>query len=193
VNLTAAIARSDARENRERLLSAARLVFQERGFGAEMKEIAERAGVGIGTVYRNFATKDGLIDAILREFVAQFQRVIDTAVATEEPVAAIRCYMDGAMSAFADHGLLSRAILSGDIPACAGPHLANLMGDTRMREVFERGIESGVFRADLDPVVASAMLFAIVDPIAQLAASEERAVEVVREQFTETFLRGILR
>jgi AcrR family transcriptional regulator len=182
--------RADARENRARVLEAARTVFQERGFGAEMKEIAERAGVGIGTVYRNFATKDELIDAILQDFVVQFRHVIDESIALP-PVEAVRHYIRGAMVAFTEHGLLSRAILSGDIPACAGPHVHELMGDTRMRSVFERGIASGEFRAGLDPVSAAAMAFALVVPVAAISASEERSLELIEEQFAETFLRGI--
>jgi AcrR family transcriptional regulator len=57
--------RRDARRNYERIVAAARDVFGESGADAAMEEIAARAGVGVGTVYRRFASKDALIDELL--------------------------------------------------------------------------------------------------------------------------------
>jgi AcrR family transcriptional regulator len=56
--------RADARRNRERVLTAARAVFAEQGHDAQMDDVAKRAEVGVGTVYRHFPTKEALIDAI---------------------------------------------------------------------------------------------------------------------------------
>jgi AcrR family transcriptional regulator len=73
--------RSDARRNRERILDAARAVFSAQGVDAQMDEIARRAGVGVGTVYRHFPTKE----ALLGELVAQkFRRLTDNARAAME-------------------------------------------------------------------------------------------------------------
>ena len=59
--------RADARRNRERVLQAAREVFAEQGREAQMDDVARRAAVGVGTVYRHFPTKEALIDAIAGE------------------------------------------------------------------------------------------------------------------------------
>jgi len=59
--------RRDAQENRERILAAARGLFAELGIDASVEEIATRAGVGMGTLYRRFPTKDALVDAIFEE------------------------------------------------------------------------------------------------------------------------------
>ncbi len=56
--------RADARRNRERVLAAARVVFAEHGHEAQMDDVARRAGVGVGTVYRHFPTKEALIEAL---------------------------------------------------------------------------------------------------------------------------------
>lgn len=75
--------RADARRNRERVLEAARAVFAEYGSEAQMDEIARRAAVGVGTVYRHFPTKDALVAALVAD---SFERLADTArAALDEP------------------------------------------------------------------------------------------------------------
>src|SRR5918999_5613933 len=64
---TAKPLRADARRNRERVLKAARAVFADQGIEAQIDDVAKRAKVGVGTVYRHFPTKDALVDAIVRE------------------------------------------------------------------------------------------------------------------------------
>lgn len=65
--------RADAARNRERVIAAARAELAERGFDAQMEDVARRAGVGVGTVYRHFATKEALVDAAL---VARFEEAL---------------------------------------------------------------------------------------------------------------------
>ena len=65
--------RADARRNRERVLTAAREVFAEHGREAQMDDVARRAHVGVGTVYRHFPTKEALIDALVAE---AFERLL---------------------------------------------------------------------------------------------------------------------
>jgi AcrR family transcriptional regulator len=64
--------RSDARRNRESILAAARDVFSEYGMEAQMDEIARRAGVGVGTLYRHFPTKDELVGELIRIKLGDF-------------------------------------------------------------------------------------------------------------------------
>jgi AcrR family transcriptional regulator len=59
--------RADARRNREKVLAAARTVFSEQGVDAQMDDVARRADVGVGTVYRHFPTKDALLTALSEE------------------------------------------------------------------------------------------------------------------------------
>jgi AcrR family transcriptional regulator len=59
--------RADARRNRERILKAARATFAEQGIDAQIDDVARRAKVGVGTVYRHFPTKEALRDALVRE------------------------------------------------------------------------------------------------------------------------------
>jgi len=67
--------RADARRNREKVLAAAAAAFGESGLESQVEDIARRAGVGVGTVYRHFPTKDALVTALAE---AHFERLADT-------------------------------------------------------------------------------------------------------------------
>ena len=64
--------RADARRNRERILQSAREVFAECGTDAQIDDIAQRAGVGVGTVYRHFPTKEALMAELVRQKFRRF-------------------------------------------------------------------------------------------------------------------------
>jgi AcrR family transcriptional regulator len=68
--------RADARRNREKVLEAARAVFADQGRDAQMDDVARRAEVGVGTVYRHFPTKEALIEALI---VQSFGRILEEA------------------------------------------------------------------------------------------------------------------
>ena len=61
--------RADAQRNRDRIVEVAREVFREQGYDASLDEVAKRAGVGAGTLYRHFPSRDVLMDAILQSWV----------------------------------------------------------------------------------------------------------------------------
>ncbi|HEX2033901.1 MAG TPA: helix-turn-helix domain-containing protein [Chloroflexota bacterium] len=90
--------RADARRNRDRLLLAARDVFVERGTGAPLDEIARRAGVGIGTLYRRFPARQALLRAVALDVWRQVADEARRALA-EEPDAfkALTRYMHRAL------------------------------------------------------------------------------------------------
>jgi AcrR family transcriptional regulator len=75
--------RSHARRNHELLVAAAREVFGERGVEASLEEIARRAGVGVGTLYRHFATREALVEAVFERRIGEFAALGEAA--SEEP------------------------------------------------------------------------------------------------------------
>ena len=77
--------RADAQRNRERIVEVAREVFRERGYDASLDEVAKRAGVGPGTLYRHFPTRDALLDAIMQIWVERVGETTDKALAYEGP------------------------------------------------------------------------------------------------------------
>ena len=75
--------RADAQRNRERLIEAAREVFREQGYDASLDEVAKRAGVGAGTLYRHFPSRDVLMDAIMQSWVDRVDEAAEKALAHE--------------------------------------------------------------------------------------------------------------
>jgi AcrR family transcriptional regulator len=76
--------RADARRNHEQVLVAARDLFLERGIDAPLDEVARRAGVGIGTLYRRFGDRDGLVRAVLLDALTHSIGVAEAALAEED-------------------------------------------------------------------------------------------------------------
>jgi AcrR family transcriptional regulator len=82
--------RADARRNRVRLLEVAKAAFAAKGSGASLDEIARSAGVGAGTLYRHFPTRDALVEAVYRNETEQLIAAADRLVKLHRPVTALR-------------------------------------------------------------------------------------------------------
>jgi AcrR family transcriptional regulator len=76
--------RADAARNRDRILAGARAVFAERGLDASLEDVADRAGVGIGTLYRRFTDREALIDALFDERIRGQVARLEVALAHED-------------------------------------------------------------------------------------------------------------
>jgi AcrR family transcriptional regulator len=77
--------RADAQRNRDRIVEVAREVFREQGYDASLDEVARRAGVGAGTLYRHFPSRENLLDAIMQSWVDQVDEAADKALTHEGP------------------------------------------------------------------------------------------------------------
>ncbi|MGH3726735.1 MAG: TetR/AcrR family transcriptional regulator [Mycobacterium sp.] len=150
------MARKDARINRERLLSAAREVFSERGFDATLDEIAARAGVGTGTAYRHFRDKYELASEVLGDATEQIASDARAALSIADPWAAIATFCESiAARHAADRGLYETLAGRGRAedkeriwPRLVAPVTA----------LVERARDAGVIRADTQPEDIAAVL-----------------------------------
>jgi AcrR family transcriptional regulator len=75
--------RADAKRNYDRIVEVARLVFREQGYDASLDDIAKRAGVGPGTLYRHFPKRENLLDAVMQSWVDGVHETTDKALAHE--------------------------------------------------------------------------------------------------------------
>jgi AcrR family transcriptional regulator len=137
--------RSDARLNRERVLQAAREVLAERGVDAEMKEIADRAGVGVGTVYRNFSTKEELIEAMLGQVLQGLYEAVDEAERMDDPRDGLLHLFRAGCEIVENHGELVAALVQ--VGYRKGEHAAHLV--ERGHRFIARGVRMGAFRSDV--------------------------------------------
>ncbi len=141
--------RADARRNRERLLDAADEVFAEHGTDTSTEEVARRAGVGIGTVFRHFPTKEALLEAV---FVARLSRLADRAdelARDPDPGTAFFRFLDALVELAGSKKALSDALAGAgvDVTATAAPVKVELRraGVALLRAAQE----AGAVRADL--------------------------------------------
>ena len=151
--------RKDAARNRDRLISAARAVFAERGIDATLDDIAREAGVGTGTAYRHFPNKKVIAAEILADATQQIATDAEDALSVDDPWDALVAFFENTAARLAaDRGLYQ--ILAGqgnvDDKTRIWPHI--VCGITRL---FDRAKEAGVIRADAEPEDA-AVLFAML-------------------------------
>ena len=137
--------RADARRNREKVLAAARAVFSEHGRDAQMDDVARRAGVGVGTVYRHFPTKEALIEALM---VAAFETIAEAALAIEDPWEAFATPLwTGAETMAADRALSE---VFASIPGAMESAMPTVEGLTEtMAVLIARAQAAGVLREDM--------------------------------------------
>jgi AcrR family transcriptional regulator len=81
--------RADARRNRARILAAAEAVFAEKGSSASTEQVAERAGVAIGTIFRHFPTKQDLLQAIMKDLMSRLTQEATALAADDDPADAL--------------------------------------------------------------------------------------------------------
>ena len=143
--------RADARRNREALLAAALELFSERGTEGSLEEVAKRAGVGIGTLYRHFPTRDALVEAVYRNEVAQLRAAADELLAELPPDAALEAWM----RRFVDYGAAKRGMRDA-LQSMAGGG-ADLFAETRAQVteavavLLAAGSAAGTLRSDVEP------------------------------------------
>lgn len=184
--------RADARANRQRIIQAALEVLAERGAAAEIKEVADRAGVGVGTIYRNFATKDDLLRGILDDVIEQFQAINARAIASSDPVEGIRQYIDEMYTVLERWSPAVMAMLSGAFTEELKQRFMTFLQDRELEDLFRRGIETGAFRADLPIGLARGLLANICDPLVYLSVQGEMSRTEMTAGFTDLILRAIL-
>lgn len=132
--------RADARRNRGRILEAAEAVFAAKGVAASTEEVARRAGVGIGTVFRHFPTKEALLEAVVD---GHLRRLADEAVAlaaADDPGAALAVFFGRAM----ERSPAKLALV--DALAAAGVDVGRRAGSPAGRELH-RALEALLARA----------------------------------------------
>ncbi|MFT8245746.1 TetR/AcrR family transcriptional regulator [Roseomonas sp. BN140053] len=141
--------RADARRNRERVLEAAKAVFSQGGAGASLEAVARRAGVGIGTLYRHFPTREALFEAVYRREVEQLVELAETLRGGASPTEALRRWMRANVELVATKKGMVAALAvvaqnSPELMAYSMDRLTQALG-----ELLARAAAAGEIRGDI--------------------------------------------
>ncbi|SEH10422.1 TetR/AcrR family transcriptional regulator [Thermoleophilum album] len=163
--------RADAARNREALIEAAAKAFAEQGLDVPVEEIARRAGVGVGTVYRHFGGKEQLIDAILDQRIGEMAALAEKALAEDDPWQGIVTFVVEGFEMQARDRALKEVLLcasrGGERIAAARERLAPLL-----RAIVTRAQQAGAVRSDLEPTDLF-MLHLMLGAVADFARAED--------------------
>jgi AcrR family transcriptional regulator len=143
--------RADAIRNRERVLEAAKAVFSQGGPEASLEAVARRAGVGIGTLYRHFPTREALYEAVYRREVEQLVELAEALKREGSSAEALRRWMRAGVEFIATKkGMVAALALaahgSSDLAAYSLDRLTRALGD-----LLQRAVAAGEIRTDIDP------------------------------------------
>ena len=143
--------RADAVRNRERVLAAAKAVFSAGGPDASLEAVARRAGVGIGTLYRHFPTREALFEAVYRREVEQLGELADSLKGATAPVEALRRWLRSNVEFVATKkGMVAALALavhgSSELYAYTFDRLTKAVG-----ALLDRAVAAGEIRADVSP------------------------------------------
>ena len=144
--------RADARRNRDRVIEVAKAMFSDGGADTSLEAIAKGAGVGIGTLYRHFPTRDALIESVYRNETQNLAQAARRFAETLPPVEALRAWL----RLFVDH-IATKQVMS--------PALASMVGGpselyaesgaivkAAIALLVDRAVASGTIRLDIDPL-----------------------------------------
>lgn len=146
--------RADAVRNRERLLAAAVDVFRTGGPAASLEAVARGAGVGIGTLYRHFPTREALFEAVYRREVEDLAHLAERLAEDPDPVEALRQWLRAGVGLVATkRGMLTALALavdkSSDVYAFSFAHLTRAIGLLLARAVAADRIRDDVAPKDV--------------------------------------------
>lgn len=167
--------RADARRNRARVLEAAQEVFGEQGLTAPIDEIAHRAGVGMGTVYRHFPTKEALFEAIVRERVGYLTELARSLADADDPGTAFFVFFGRMMKEGLAKKDFAAALASAGLDVQAATARAAIEFNRELARLLERAQRAGAVRAD----VGTADIKALMAGCLNADGSPDRLITVV--------------
>jgi AcrR family transcriptional regulator len=172
--------RADARRNRARVLEVAEEVFATNGMSAQIDEIARRAGVGVGTIYRSFPTKEALFEAVVTHGLEQLTEQVRILAAADDPGAAFYDCLDAMSAGSATHQGMFDALTGAGIDmqsrvAGISEELMDAFG-----ALLLRAQQAGAVRTDVNVADVKALLIG-AHSADQTGGATQRVIAVIRD------------
>lgn len=174
--------RRDALRNDAIVIEAARAVFAEQGPQASMETIATRAGLGVGTIYRRFAGKDALLDAIAQTFVQEMHQAAEAAVADRDPAHGLERFLEFVGTFNAENRRYAAALTD----RVTGDDVSDRTAD-RVRQLTRNAVEAGALAAD----VTGDDIKALIVAVGSVVAASPNGDDIRWRRFTRIHLAGL--
>ena len=176
--------RADAARNRERLLTAAKAVFSAGGAEASLEAVARAAGVGIGTLYRHFPTREALFEAVYRREVDELVALAEAASRDAGPAEALRLWMRANVAFVATKkGMATALALAAYNKDLTGYSIAKMSEAAKL--LLDRARAAGALRTDITPSDLMRAMFGLI------VVNDERWRETAL-RLIDVFLDGLL-
>jgi AcrR family transcriptional regulator len=173
--------RADAQRNRERILDVAKKAFTRGGADISLDDVASKAGVGPGTLYRHFPTRDALLEAVYRTEVERLAAAEKELSRTKSPIQALQAWM----LLFVDYIAAKQIIAAALNTMVGGPSALFESSGTLIKRAIhslvQRAIESGDIRPDIEPLDLLRALVGVsnVSSIPDWPQSARRLVQIL--------------
>jgi AcrR family transcriptional regulator len=175
--------RADSARNRQLLIDAAKAGFAQFGLNVSLEEIARRAGVGIGTLYRHFPTREAVVEAVYRREVEQLAEAVPQLLETSPPSEALHKWMHLFIDYIATKRLIapSLAVAKDRTPSLYASSLELITG--AITTLVKRAVASGEVRKDIDPpdLLRALVGVSYSNPDAGWEASARRLVDILMD------------
>jgi AcrR family transcriptional regulator len=144
--------RADAARNRELLLETAKTVFAAKGPAASLDEIAKAAGVGIGTLYRHFPTRDALVEQVYRKETTILAEAVPRLLATEPPVEALRQWLVLFIDYYTTKQIMAAVFSAMPGGAAALYAISSTLLTDSINELTARAVANGDITMNIEPI-----------------------------------------
>ena len=172
--------RADAERNRERLILAAKAAFAEVGADVSLEEIARRAEVGIGTLYRHFPTREAVVEAVYRRELDQLTEAAERLLAEQTPLEALRAWLRLSVDYLA-----TKRVIAPALNATPDGTTLYKSGGPAMRAAIERLVGAALASGEVRPDVQPDDIFQVLAGVSYgsaapgWAASAHRLIDIV--------------
>jgi AcrR family transcriptional regulator len=169
--------RADARRNRKRVIDAARACMARDGLDAQMEEVARIAGVGVGTVYRHFTTKEELVEALADDRFDRLEELAREALAQDDPWRSFERFMRASARIQSEDRALSEVLTSR--PEIMGRAAQRVGMLDLVGQLLGRAQKAGVVRRDADPRDVPMLMCALAGTYRNPMADPDRYIGIV--------------
>jgi AcrR family transcriptional regulator len=166
--------RADAERNRARLLDAAKAAFSS-GQTPTLEQIARAAGVGIGTLYRHFPTREALVEALYRKELADLCGAADELLESRAPERALRAWMDVFANYVAAKREMADALRAVFAAGSVTVSQAREELTVAVRTILDAGVADGTLRDDVRPEDIVALIVGTFTATSLVGGQEQRA------------------